>query len=143
MLSKFLYEKKIFVVLCNLKEIKLLNLNTSNVSTMGHVFSQCYKLEKIYGINQFDTFKVTDMNSMFSQCKELEYLDLSNFNTTKVKSMSWMFNQCNNLIYLNLLNFTINCDTENMFNFRRNEKCEFITNNNDLLNLYNSTKNEN
>ena len=42
--------------------------------------------------------------------------------------------------YLNLLNFSINnCDTEDMLNFSSKKSCEFITNNKDLLNLYNSS----
>ena len=106
------------------------------------MFSECYKLEIINGINKFNTSKVETMNYMFNQCKELEYLDLSSFNTANVTNMSYMFNQCDNLIYLNLMNFTVNCDTENIFNFQVNEKCEFITNNNELLNLFNSRKNE-
>ena len=78
------------------------------------------------------------MNSMFQRCEELEYLDLSNFNTSNVADMSWMFNQCNKLKYLNLSNFSIKGETKNMFKFKK-DKCNFITNNNDLLNLYKSS----
>ena len=124
----------------NLKEINCSNFNTSNVKKMEFMFSECYKLEIINGINKFNTSKVETMNYMFNQCKDLEYLDLSHFNTTNVTNMSWMFNRCNSLKYLNLLNFTNNCETEDMFYFRRNKGCEFITNNKELLNLYNSTK---
>ena len=76
---------------------------------------------------------------MFQLCKELEHLDLSNFNTSKVTNMSWMFNNCNKLKYLNLLNFSINCDTKNMLRNVPKKNCQFITNNKDLLNLYNSS----
>ena len=48
-----------------------------------------------------------------------------------------MFNSCNKLKYLNLLNFTINCDTKNMLNFKNKKNCRFITNNRDILKLYN------
>ena len=50
-----------------------------------------------------------------------------------------MFNECNKLKYLNLKNFSItNCNTKNMLSFKSKKNCEFITNNKDLMNLYNS-----
>ena len=52
--------------------------------------------------------------------------------------MSWMFCDCNKLKYLNLLNFSINCETKNMLAFNKKE-CKFITNNKELLNIYNSS----
>ena len=71
-------------------------------------------------------------------CNELESLDLSNFNTKNVTNMANMFYECNNLKYLNVSNFSINGETGNMFIFKNKKNCEFITNNNDLLKLYNS-----
>ena len=50
-----------------------------------------------------------------------------------------MFNKCNKLEYLNLSNFSIKGETKNMFKFKK-DKCKFITNNNDLLNLYKSSE---
>ena len=76
---------------------------------------------------------------MFGECYVLEYLDLSNFNTSKVTEMSNMFNECNKLKYLNLFNFTINCSNADMFNFKNKKNCQFITNNKDLLKLFNSS----
>ena len=122
-----------------LEYINLSNFNTSNVTDIGFMFNECLKLKEIKGIDNFNTYKVTDMNTMFQQCNELEYLDLSNFNTSKVTDMSFMFNQCNKLKYLNLLNFTINCYTEDMLDFENKKNCQFITNNKDLLKLYNSS----
>ena len=49
-----------------------------------------------------------------------------------------MFNNCNKLKYLNLSNFSIKGETKNMLTFKK-DKCKFITNNNDLLNLYKSS----
>ena len=79
------------------------------------------------------------MKAMFNLCSEIEYLDLSNFNTENVTDMSYMFNECNKLKHLNLLNFSLNCEAEYMLTFQQKKKCEFITNNKELLNLYNST----
>ena len=107
---------------------------------MGWMFNNCNKLKEIKGINKFNTNKVTNMILMFQECNELENLDLSNFNTSNVSNMSWMFNTCNKLKYLNLLNFSIsNCETKKMLNFTSKKNCQFITNNKDLLNLYNSS----
>ena len=104
------------------------------------MFYECHKLKEIKGINKFITNKVTDMCAMFGECSELEYLDLSNFDTSNVTNMEYMFEECNKLKYLNLLNFTVNCKTEKMLSFKQKDKCIFITNNKDLLKLYNSTK---
>ena len=79
------------------------------------------------------------MKAMFYECLVLEYLDLSNFDTSNATNMVGMFNSCNKLKYLNLLNFTINCDTKNMLNFKNKKNCQFVTNNKDLLKLYNSS----
>ena len=106
---------------------------------MDGMFNKCYKLKEIKGINKFITNKVTKMNSMFQECNELEYVDLSNFNTENVTDMSYMFCECNKLKYLNLLNFSINCEPKNMFKFQQKNKCEFITNNHELLMLFNSS----
>ena len=79
------------------------------------------------------------MRRMFSKCKDLEYLDLSNFNSENATDMSYMFNECNKLKDLNLMNFSINCITENMLTSQQKNKCNFFTNNKQLLKLYNST----
>ena len=97
------------------------------------------ELKIIKGIENFNTTNVANMDGMFSECNELEYLDLSNFNTSNVNNMSCMFNNCNKLKYLNLLNFSINCATNNMLKFSSKKNCQFITNNKDLLKLYNSS----
>ena len=124
---------------CNeLEYLDLSNSNTENVMDMSGMFNGCHKLKEIKGINKFKTDKVTNMYAMFAKCCELEYLDLSSFNTENVTDMSFMFAECDKLKLLNLLNFSINGETKNMFSFQQKEKCQFITNNNDLLQLYNS-----
>ena len=44
---------------------------------MSGMFNLCFKLEKIKGINNFDTKNVTDMSLMFNYCNELKYLKIS------------------------------------------------------------------
>ena len=124
---------------CNeLKNIDLSNFNTINVTNMSCMFAGCNKLKNIKGINKFNTKKVINMKGMFGACNELELLDLSNFNTANVTNMECMFCECNNLKYLNLLNFTINCPTEDMLSFQHKDKCKFITNNRQLIKLFNN-----
>ena len=104
------------------------------------MFGGCHKLKEIKGLNRLNTSKVTNMSGMFEECNVLENIDLSNFNTDNVTDMSFMFNKCNNLKSLNLKNFSItNCNTENMLSFKSKKNCKFITNNKDLMNLYNSS----
>ena len=132
--------KAMFQECSDLDYLDLSNFNTSTVMDMSFMFNGCKKIKVIIGINDFITNNVTNMTAMFQECGELESLDLSNFNTTNVTDMSFMFFKCNNLKYLNLLNFSMNGETKEMFGFSQTKKCEFITNNEELLNLYNSTK---
>ena len=119
---------------CNeLTYLDLSQFNTSKVTDMELMFSKCHKLKQLKGINNFNTINVTSMRAMFYSCNELEYLDLSNFNTSNVTNMSRMFRDCNKLKYLNLFNFSIKGETEGMLTFKK-DKCNFITNNNDLYN---------
>ena len=131
--------KSMFQACFKLEYLDLSNFNTSNVIDMSYMFNKCNKLKEIKGINKFITDKVINMYAMFQECFELEYLDLSNFNTSNVNSMSYMFNNCKKLKYLNLLNFEINNITENMLSFDQKDKCNFITNNIELTNLFNLT----
>ena len=80
---------------CNeLEYLDLSSFDTKNVTNMGLMFSNCYKIREIKGINQFNTINVIDMHSMFEYCNELEFLDLSNFDTKKVENFGFMFNDC-------------------------------------------------
>ena len=66
------------------------NFNTSKVTTMRGMFTNCNKLIEL-DLSMFDTSNVTDMYNMFCECNSLEYLDVSNFNTNKVTNMEGMF----------------------------------------------------
>ena len=123
----------------NIISLDFSNFNTENITDMSFMFNQCCKLKEIKGINKFITNKVTSMKAMFQDCNEIEYLDLSNFNTEKVTDMEGMFWDCNKLKYLNLLNFSKNCEAKNMLRFKSKNNCKFITNNKDLIKLYNSS----
>ena len=79
-------------------------LNTSEVTNMGYMFYDCYKLTSL-DVSNFNTANVTNMNSMFSDCSSLTSLDVSGFNTSKVTDMSDMFYFCSKLTSLDLSNF--------------------------------------
>ena len=57
-----------------LEDLDLSNFNTSNATDMSFIFSECYQLKTIKGINEFKTDKVKNMNSMFKDCSKLENL---------------------------------------------------------------------
>ena len=80
------------------------NFNTSNVTDMSAMFSDCSFLTSL-DLSSFNTSKVTGMGSMFSNCSSLISLDLSSFNTANVTDMSVMFNYCSSLTSLDLSNF--------------------------------------
>ena len=71
-------------------------LNTSEVTTMGNMFSNCRQLTSL-DVSHFNTSKVISMGGMFSNCRQLTSLDLSSFNTSKVQLMNSMFSNCTNL----------------------------------------------
>ena len=71
-------------------------LNTSEVTNMGHMFSNCTGLTSL-DLSNFNTSKVTDMGAMFRNCTRLTSLDLSSFNTSKVTDMRYMFYGSSNL----------------------------------------------
>ena len=80
------------------------NWDTSNVTNMNAMFSQCSGLTTL-DVSKFDTTNTTGMSNMFSGCKLLTTLDVSNWDTSKVKDISWMFTNCNNITTLDVSNW--------------------------------------
>ena len=74
----------------------LRKLDTSGITSMGSMFSDCRALTSL-NLSNFDTSKVTSMSSMFSNCSALTSLDLSNFDTKAVTNMYYMFSGCSAL----------------------------------------------
>ena len=93
-----------------LENLDLYNFNTNNVTDMGWMFNNCFKLNEIKGIINFNTINVKNMRCMFQGCKEIKFLDLSNFNTINVTDMSCMFKDCQKLKEIKGINYlnTIN-----------------------------------
>ena len=98
------------------ERIDLSGFDTSDVTSMRHMFDSCSKLREL-NISSFDTSKVVDMAGMFSSCDSLTELDLHNFDTKNVTNMSYMFQHCTKLTDLDVSSFdTANVtDMANMF----------------------------
>ncbi|BDR59074.1 BspA family leucine-rich repeat surface protein [Xylocopilactobacillus apicola] len=82
----------------------LAQLDTSEVTNMGSMFSSCSSLPTL-DVTNFNTIKVTNMSSMFSYCKQLINLDVTHFNTSNVNDMTAMFKECNDLTSLDVTKF--------------------------------------
>ena len=139
--NKVFYMTSMFGNCYELENLDLSNFDTSNTEDMSYIFSQCYKLREIKGINKFNTSNVVNMRAMFQCCYELKYLDLSNFDTSNTSDLSYMFCQCNKLKYLNISKFKPYDNTENIFLFDTNNECEFIAENETFVALFNSSNN--
>lgn len=74
-------------------------LDTSKVSDLSYIFTDCKNLTEIPLIN---TSNATDMTSMFSGCENLTTVPL--IDTSSVTSMSGTFSNCTNLQTIPLLN---------------------------------------
>ena len=84
-----------------IKKIDLKMLDTSNVTMMDNMFSECRSLTSL-DLTGWDTSKVTNMRFMFSGCYGLTSLDLTGWNTSNVTDMSSMFPNCRSLTSLDL-----------------------------------------
>ena len=81
------------------------NIDTSNVTNMGYMFSNCSSLKTV---PLFNTSNVNSMCYMFYDCKSLTSVPL--FNTSNVNDMSYMFFYCESLTSVPLF------DTSNVTN---------------------------
>lgn len=90
--------------------------NGSN--TANNTFSNCYSLEKITGISNWQFSFTNALNSMFSNCRSLKTIDVSGWKTNTVTNLSSMFYYCYSLEEIDLTNWsTDNCtNLSSMFN---------------------------
>ena len=84
--------------------IGIKNLNTSNVTDMSYMFSDCTTLKSL-DVSGFKTSNVTSMRGMFNRCISLTSLDVSGFKTDKVTDMVFMFDNCSSLTSLDVSGF--------------------------------------
>lgn len=95
----------------NLTDIDLSNINTSKTNNMAYMFYYCSSLTNI-DLSNFNTSKVTTMANMFTSCYKLSEIDVSGFDTSNLQTTSSMFTSCRSLVNLDLSNF----DTSNVTN---------------------------
>ncbi len=89
----------------NLKYIKFgSSFDTSSVKSMKYMFFSCSKLIAL-DLSMFKTESLTTMSHMFYKASSLLFLDLSSFNTASVESMNNMCVDCTSLVYINLKSF--------------------------------------
>ena len=67
-------------------------------TTLALLFSNCYQLEAITGLNNLNTANVTRMVAMFYNCKALTTIYVSSWDTGNVTESSEMFWGCTSLV---------------------------------------------
>ena len=92
-------------------------LDTSNVTNMSNMFTNCSNLTSIPLLN---TSSVTKMNEMFYNCSKLT--SIPQLDTSKVTSMSYMFYYCRKLASIPLLNTSSVINMNEMFH-----NCSMLT----------------
>ena len=98
----------------NLTSLDLNGCDTSKVITMNSMFQGCQSLTSL-DASDFDTGNVTDMGYMFFQCKKLTSVDTNNWDVSNVNDIQFMFKFCNLLIELDLSNWNITNQLSNAF----------------------------
>lgn len=83
----------------------IFNNPTEGIIALNNYFSGCSNLTEVVNIDRLDTSEVTTMGSMFSECSSLTSLDLSSFDTSICTNMSGMFSECSSLTSLDLSTF--------------------------------------
>lgn len=112
----------LFGWLNQLKSVKFVKCDTSDVTDMSSMFYECHNLEEL-DISDFDTSNVTDMSKMFLYCG-IKNVDLSGFDTSNVKDMNCMFSSCG-LTSIDVSNFDTSKVT-NMYMMFDNVKCSYL-----------------
>ena len=127
----------------NIKTIKKLQIDTSNVTNMDGMFNGWSSLKSL-DLSNFYTSNVTNMAYMFYNCSLLKSLDLSNFNTSNITDMRYMFYNCSSLTSLDLSNWDVSKVTNMTYMFTNslNITDVYITVESTLMKLTNNLKSE-
>lgn len=106
------YENADWSYLCNGQSnlIEVIDANTSGVTNMHGLFSNCTSLTSV---SLFNTSSVTDMYGMFSGCTAITTVPL--FNTSNATSMGAMFYNCSSLTTVPLFNTSSVTSMSQMF----------------------------
>lgn len=106
-------------------EINCEKLNTSNVTDMSAMFSDCIRLEKV-DVSKFDTSNVTSLFDMFYNCGKLTVIDVSNWNTDNVVNMDYVFQRCSKVKYLDVSKWNTSNTTSMICTFEGCSAIEII-----------------
>ena len=123
-----------FAYLDNVSSLDLSGLDTSNMTSMTHMFYNSSKLVNI-DLSEFKTSKLLYFNNMFNGCSSLVNLDLSSFDTSKISNFSNLFKDCTSLKKINLSSFDTHSATIFAFTFMN---CQSLENLN--LSNFNTSK---
>ena len=110
--------------------------DTSNVTTMAYMFTECEDIKKIIGIENLDVSKLQSANAMFYGCQNLVELDLTNWNPILLNSAWNMFSYCSNLkIIKNIENWQLPNIKNVSYMFYKCTKLDVDLSNWDLSNI--------
>ena len=123
-----------FAYLDNVSTLDLSGLDTSNMTSMTHMFYNSSKLVNI-DLSEFKTSKLLYFSNMFNGCSSLVNLDLSSFDTSKISNFSNLFKDCTSLKKINLSSFDTHSATIFAFTFMN---CQSLENLN--LSNFNTSK---
>lgn len=76
-------------------------MNTSRVTDMSYMFSECNMLERV-SASSLDTSKVRDFSSMFNDCVKLNSFDVDSMDLASAQNMNYMFYGCTSLEKIDL-----------------------------------------
>jgi len=110
----------------NISALDLSSFNTSKLTKIAQMFSNCQSLTEIKFSSKFNTSNVAAFSYLFSECENLLSLDLSNFNTNNAVSMNYMFSNCLSLKELDLTSFNTTTVTNMSYMFNRNTSLNLI-----------------
>lgn len=110
----------LFAGLTNCTDIDVSNLKVDTADSLQAMFAEDVNLQKITGLDKFNTSNVTDMYGMFQDCKLLTDDIISNivkWNTSKVTDMTYMFWNCKALTSIPVGNWKTSSVTKFNFTF--------------------------
>lgn len=135
--SKVTNMSEMFRSLPALKTLDISSFDTSNVTSMFGMFWASGNLENIIGIENINTSKVTTMAQMFSNCNSIKKLDLSKWDVSNVSDFGYdyedglrahrgMFDDAANLEEIDLRGWNLKEGATTSFMFRRCYKLKNI-----------------
>lgn len=91
--NKSTYCNSMFRGMRDIIEIDFSQFDSSDVTDMQYMFTNCISLQNI-NLNNLNTDNVENMGYMFYNCRSLTSLNVSNFDTSKATTMEVMFAYC-------------------------------------------------